>query len=99
MHVVPQYAFNAALLGVPLAMITLNCRSIFPAMAFHVLYNALDVLRAYVMNNAAPRFIEILWAPGSESRHYAWWTMVAALIVVILAYRNLSVVSPEKPVG
>ena len=95
MHVVPQYAFNAALLGVPLAMLTLNCRSIFPAMAFHVFYNALDVLRAYAINNAAPGFIEILWTSGAESPHYAWWTIVAAFIIVGLACRNLSVVSSE----
>ena len=99
MHVVPQYAFNAALLGVPLAIITLNCRSIFPAIAFHVFYNALDIMRAYLMHHASPGFIEILWVPGSESRHYAWYMMVAALIVVILACRNLSVVSSEKHVG
>jgi len=40
-HMIPQQAFNAALLGLVLGLLAIYSRSLFPAMAFHFCNNAL----------------------------------------------------------
>ena len=42
-HMIPQQAFNAALLGLVLGLLAIYSRSLFPAMAFHFCNNALAV--------------------------------------------------------
>ena len=43
-HVIPQQAFNAALVGLIIGLIAVESRSIFPAMLFHFTSNAIAVL-------------------------------------------------------
>jgi len=43
MHMIPQQVFNAALLGVVLGLLAVRSNSLFPAVAFHVVYNSLAV--------------------------------------------------------
>lgn len=45
-HMIPQQAFNAALLGLVLGLLAIYSRSLFPAMAFHFLNNALATFHA-----------------------------------------------------
>lgn len=45
-HMIPQQAFNAALLGLVLGLLAIYSRSLFPAMAFHFLNNAIATLHA-----------------------------------------------------
>jgi sodium transport system permease protein len=43
-HMIPQQAFNAALLGLVLGLLAIYSRSLFPAMAFHFCNNSLAIL-------------------------------------------------------
>lgn len=43
-HMIPQQVFNAFLLGLFIAAICLQTRSLFPGMVFHFVYNSLGVL-------------------------------------------------------
>jgi sodium transport system permease protein len=45
-HMIPQQAFNAALLGLVLGLLAVYSRSLFPAMAFHFCNNAIATLHA-----------------------------------------------------
>ncbi len=45
-HMIPQQAFNAALLGLVLGLLAVYSRSLFPAMAFHFFNNAIATLHA-----------------------------------------------------
>ena len=50
-HMIPQQAFNAALMGLLLGLVAVHSRSLFPAMAFHFCTNALALLYS---RNALP---------------------------------------------
>ncbi len=45
-HMIPQQAFNAGLLGLVLALLAIYSRSIFPSMAFHFVNNSIATLHA-----------------------------------------------------
>ena len=45
-HMIPQQAFNAALLGLILGLLAIYSRSLFPAMAFHFCNNAIATFHA-----------------------------------------------------
>jgi sodium transport system permease protein len=45
-HMIPQQAFNAALLGLVLGLLAIYSRSLFPAMAFHFCNNAIATFHA-----------------------------------------------------
>ncbi len=45
MHLIPQQVFNAAMLGILLGWIAVQTRSLWPGVAFHFLYNGLEVCR------------------------------------------------------
>ncbi len=45
-HMIPQQAFNAALLGLVLGLLAIYSRSLLPAMAFHFFNNAIATLHA-----------------------------------------------------
>lgn len=45
-HMIPQQAFNAALLGLVLGLLAVHTRSLLPAIAFHFVNNAMALLHA-----------------------------------------------------
>lgn len=45
MHLIPQQVFNAALLGLVIGLMCIRSRSLVPGIAFHFLFNGLEVLR------------------------------------------------------
>jgi len=45
-HLIPQQVLNASLLGLVLGLIAVRSRSLLPAIAFHVLFNGLEVCRS-----------------------------------------------------
>lgn len=45
-HMIPQQAFNAALLGLVLGLLAIYSRSLFPAIAFHFFNNAIATMHA-----------------------------------------------------
>lgn len=53
MHMIPQQVFNAALLGLMLGYIAVRTDSLLPCVAFHFVFNSLEVLRGR-LGNAMP---------------------------------------------
>lgn len=45
MHLIPQQVFNAALLGLVLGLMAIRSRSLVPGIAFHFVFNGLEVVR------------------------------------------------------
>lgn len=45
MHQIPQQVFNASLVGLVLGLLAVSSRSLLPGVIFHLIYNALEVLR------------------------------------------------------
>lgn len=45
-HMIPQQAFNAAMLGLVLGLLAVHSRSLFPAIAFHLCNNAIAAFHA-----------------------------------------------------
>lgn len=45
-HLIPQQAFNAAIVGLLIGLIAVHSRSIFPAMAFHLVSNTISLFHA-----------------------------------------------------
>ena len=45
-HMIPQQAFNAALLGLLLGLLAVHSRSLFPAIAFHLCNNSIATFHA-----------------------------------------------------
>ncbi len=45
MHMFPQQAFNAALLGLVLGLLAIRSQSLLPGVVFHLLYNGIEVIR------------------------------------------------------
>ncbi len=48
MHMIPQQAFNAALLGLVIGLLAVRSGSIFPCMLFHLVNNSLGVLHGHL---------------------------------------------------
>jgi sodium transport system permease protein len=46
MHMIPQQAFNAALLGMVLGLIAVRSGSLLPGVVFHIIYNGLQIVRS-----------------------------------------------------
>lgn len=45
MHLIPQQVFNASLLGLVLGLMCIRSRSLVPGIAFHFMFNGLEVVR------------------------------------------------------
>ena len=45
-HMIPQQAFNAAVVGLVIGLLAVHSRSLFPAIAFHLLSNTISSLHA-----------------------------------------------------
>jgi len=91
MHMFPQQVFNASLLGLVLGLIAIRGNSLFPCMAFHFVYNSLELLRGRVsqMNPAWLRTTPVDWflSTGSTGIRYQWPTLLIAGIIAIVLLR------------
>jgi sodium transport system permease protein len=82
MHMVPQQVFNGMLMGLVLGALAINSRSLFPAIVFHFLNNALGVMHARV-SARAPEWLRDspLTTISDGTMRYTWVTLCLCLLV------------------
>jgi sodium transport system permease protein len=91
MHMIPQQVFNATLLGVVLGLIAIRSNSLFPAVAFHCVYNSLEILRQRIDLSRVSNLEPAKWFVFVEEGtiRYQWTTLVLAAVVAIVLLRRL----------
>lgn len=91
MHWIPQQVFNASLIGILLAALTIRSRSLLPAMIFHFLNNGLSVVRARVLAVWGTDLTDNLFvARDAEGEwRYTWVTLGVCLVIALPLLRWL----------
>lgn len=82
MHMVPQQVFNGMLMGLVLGALAINSHSLYPAILFHFLNNALGILHSRV-GARAPEWLRdspFTTIEGGTMR-YTWLTVGLCLLV------------------
>ncbi len=98
-HMIPQQAFNAALLGLVLGLLAIYSRSLFPAMAFHFCNNALATF--YQKDGSSPdRFkTDGVFLSRYEDGHLSFQApllILCGLAGALLIVHMIKVVSREQ---
>ena len=83
MHIVPHQSFNAAVLGVPLAMMSLTVRSTLPAIVFHVTYNGLELARGRVAHAGGGQIPATLAHVLDGEFHYTLVTLTCSAAMLL----------------
>lgn len=106
MHMIPQQAFNAALLGTVLGLIAVRSGSLLPGIVFHALYNGQQVVRgrldADVLEKSPFAFLfHIEREAGRASVSYSGVTLIlcftiAAPLLVWLFYRGRGPIEQQE---
>ncbi len=85
MHMIPQQVFNASLLGIVLGMLAVAGRSIYPAMVFHFLNNALATLHEKKFFIASTDGTLATFVKVDESGlQYQWPTLFLCIVVSVV---------------
>lgn len=88
-HMIPQQAFNATLLGLLIGLIAVHSRSLFPGIAFHFLTNALNVVYAQGGLSFVPEGLFFGRDEGGHLRYNAPVLLICTLVVVVLSTRMI----------
>jgi len=94
MHMIPQQAFNAALLGLVIGLLAVRSGSIFPCMLFHFMNNSLGVLHGHLGQLREKNELAKQLTISSEMGiHYPLWLvgiafLLACFFLWILARKN-----------
>jgi sodium transport system permease protein len=105
MHMIPQQAFNAALLGLVLGLIAVRSQSIFPCIFFHMVFNGLAICRERFLVGWHAAHPSAFLVEVDGQLRYAWITLAIAGILSVLLLRYLvrqphvSGRDPERPVA
>lgn len=95
-HMIPQQAFNAALLGLVLGLLAIYSRSLVPAMAFHFLNNTIATLHA----GEAGRFVAdgVFFSRDAEGalRYEAPLLILCSVAGVLMIIHMIKAVSKEQ---
>lgn len=67
MHLIPQQVLNAMLLGLVLGLLAVRSRSLLPAIAFHLVFNGLEVARARYGHLVPDQGLWGLWFRQTEA--------------------------------
>jgi sodium transport system permease protein len=106
MHMIPQQVFNATLLGLILGLFAVRSGSLLPAMVFHFLYNATEVLRMRAASehwkfpSVFDPFVTVVTQEDQTTITYNWPTLliagvVSAMVIARLVYVAERRVSPQ----
>ncbi len=97
MHMIPQQAFNAALLGLVIGLLAVRSGSIVPCMLFHFVNNSLGVLHGHLgqLREKYDLAKQLTISDGAEI-HYPLWLVavafgLAAVLLWALARKNRAV--------
>lgn len=98
MHMIPQQAFNAAILGMVLGLIAVRSGSVLPGIVFHIIYNGLQIVRSRFDADVIEKGPFAAWFDiEREGVHagvsYSWLTLavcttIAVPLLVWLFYRG-----------
>jgi sodium transport system permease protein len=98
-HMIPQQAFNAALLGLVLGLLAIYSRSLFPAMAFHFLNNALATFHLGESANGG-RFVAdgVFFSRDKEGflRYEAPLLILCAVAAALMIWHMIKVVNRHQ---
>ncbi len=83
-HMIPQQAFNAALLGLVLGLLAVYSRSLFPAITFHFCYNALATLHTR-MAGVEGLDLPLCYRDAEGTWRFSVWLLIPAGILLLLA--------------
>ncbi|MBR9800235.1 CPBP family intramembrane metalloprotease [bacterium] len=84
MHMIPQQVFNASLLGLVLGLLAVKSGSIFPAMLFHFVNNALGVLHGnYAAMRETSPLLQQTTIVSEFGVQYTGWVVLLALVIAI----------------
>ena len=91
-HWYPPQVFNAALLGLVLGLIAVRSGSLLPGVAFHLIYNSIEVLRSRVTASSVPLPDALVWAGEDGGVRYGWLTLgvcgIAAAALILWLVRQ-----------
>lgn len=97
-HMIPQQAFNAALLGLILGLLAVHSRSLFPAIAFHFCNNAIATLHAKNGFGITPDGVFVTQIDGML--RYEWPALAVCLtgisVLVFVMLRDLKAEQEAK---
>lgn len=94
-HMIPQQAFNAALLGLLLSLLAVHSRSLFPAIAFHLCNNTIASLHARNGFGIKPDGVFFTSVDGML-RYQAPLLLLCGLAVGVLASRMVRDLRDEQ---
>ena len=82
-HVVPQQVFNAALLGLVLGVLATRSGSLLPGIAFHVIYNGLQVARTRAVESAIDfaAWPDAIVTAEETGLRYGWGLLVVCGVI------------------
>lgn len=88
MHQIPQQVFNATLMGLALGLVAVHSRSLFPGIAFHMIYNSLSVFRERIPEKWEPTHgLQYFVSMQPEGLRYSWPLLVLCTVVAFLLLR------------
>ena len=100
-HMIPQQAFNAAMLGLLLGLLAVYSRSLFPAIAFHLCNNAIATFHAKNGFGITPDGVFFSRQPGTTAeegmlRYEMPLLLLCGIGITILVTRMLSALKREQ---
>ncbi len=95
-HMIPQQAFNAALLGLVLGLLAIYSRSLFPAMAFHFCNNALATFYSSEASQFKTDGVFFSRHSDGQLSYEAPLLILCGIVGVLLIIHMIKVVSKEQ---
>ena len=95
-HMIPQQAFNAALLGLVLGLLAIYSRSLFPAMAFHFCNNALATFYSSEAGTFQPDGVFFSRHADGQLGYEAPLLILCGLAAMMLIVYMIKAVSKEQ---
>ena len=95
-HMIPQQAFNAALLGLVLGLLAIYSRSLFPAMAFHFCNNALATFYSAETSKFHTDGVFFSRHPDGQLSYEAPLLVLCGIVGILLIIHMIKVVSKEQ---
>jgi sodium transport system permease protein len=99
---IPQQVFNATLLGLLLGLLALRSGSVFPGIAFHLLYNGLELLRVRASSLPLRGPIVGWFASVTTTKQneliisYTWPTLLISTLVTVWLIGRLVRSAPDR---
>jgi sodium transport system permease protein len=95
-HMIPQQAFNAALLGLVLGLLAIYSRSLFPAMAFHFCNNALATFYSSEAGKFKTDGVFFTRHPDGQLGYAAPLLILCGFIGILMIVHMIKVVAKEQ---